>query len=83
MHHWQDFVLSSSLLVFNIALLPSVKGRHKPRLTTSVITAVFLVPEIIVFASLSLWYSLTMTTLNCCLWTTLAVQRYAQINRKQ
>lgn len=82
MHHWQDFVLSASLLAFNVALLPSIKGHQKPRLTTSILTATFLVPEIIVFASLSLWYSLTMTALNCGLWTALAIQRYLQLRQK-
>lgn len=82
MYHWQDFVLAVSLLAFNVALLPSVKGKQKPRLATSVMTAAFLIPEIIVFASLSLWYSLTMTTLNFGLWATLAIQRYLQFERK-
>jgi hypothetical protein len=78
MHHWQDVVLSISLLAFNVALVPSVLGRHKPRLVTSVLTALFLVPELIVFVSLSLWYSFVMTLINTSLWTILAVQRYLQ-----
>lgn len=78
MHHWQDLVLSISLLAFNVALIPSVIGKHKPRLATSLLTAAFLLPEVVVFVSLSLWYSLAMTVLNALLWTTLAIQRYMQ-----
>lgn len=80
MHHWQDFILSTSVLAFNLALLPSVIGKQKPRLLTSLLTALFLIPEIVVFANLSLWYSLSMAALNCLLWLTLAFQRYLQVH---
>jgi hypothetical protein len=76
MHHWQDIVLSISLLAFNIALIPSVIGEHKPRLATSVLTALFLLPEVVVFINLSLWYSFIMASINTLLWTTLAIQQY-------
>lgn len=78
MYHWQDWVLSISLLAFNIALIPSVFGAHKPRLATSLMTALFLVPELIVFFSLSLWYSFIMAFINASLWATLVVQRALQ-----
>ncbi len=78
MHHWQDWVLSVSVLAFNLALIPSLIGAQKPRITTSVLTALFLLPEVVVFATLRLWYSLAMTTVNACLWTALAIQRHLQ-----
>jgi len=81
-HHWQDIVLSISLLAFNIALLPSVTGKHKPRLTTSLLTALFLIPELVVFMTLSLWYSFAMTFVNASLWATLAIQRWLQVRKK-
>lgn len=76
---WQDMALSVSVLAFNVALVPSVVGKHKPRMVTSVFTALFLLPEIVVFFSLSLWYSFAMALLNALLWTTLAIQQYAQL----
>lgn len=79
MNSWQDIVLSSSVLAFNVALIPSLFGKQKPRIATSVLTASFLIPEIIVFFSLSLWYSLVMALLNTILWSVLAIQRYLQI----
>lgn len=77
---WQDIVLSLSLVAFNVALIPSITGKQKPRMTTSVLTALFLIPQIIVFASIGLWYSFTMAVINSVLWATLAVQRYRQVH---
>ena len=79
MHHWQDWILSVSVLAFSLALIPSLQGSEKPRLATSVLTTLFLIPEIIVFASLTLWYSFAMATLNALLWAVLAGQRLVQI----
>jgi hypothetical protein len=82
MDHWQDLVLSISLAAFNIALIPSVIGKQKPRLATSILTALFLLPELAVFGSLTYWYSFSMTLLNTLLWTTLAIQRIRQTLKK-
>ena len=79
MNNWHDVVLSVSVLAFNIALLPSLLGKQKPRVATSLLTALFIVPEIIVFFSLSLWYSFAMALLNAIFWSILAIQRYRQI----
>ncbi len=81
MHHWQDLVLAISVFAFNIALIPSVLGKQKPRFATSVLTAIFLIPEIVVFANLSLWYSFVMALTNALLWITLAAQRYRQLHK--
>jgi hypothetical protein len=75
MIHWQDTVLSISILALNIALVPSLWGKNKPRLTTSLLTALFLLPQVLVFISLSLWYSLTMVSINSVLWIILAIQQ--------
>ncbi len=80
MNNWHDIVLSVSVLAFNIALLPSLLGKHKPRVATSLLTALFLIPEVIVFFSLSLWYSFAMALINAIFWLILAIQRYTQVN---
>ena len=80
MHNWQDIVLSISLLAFNMALIPSIASNQKPRLATSVLTAIFLIPEVIVFANLKLWYSLIMTSTNAIMWAILALQRFKQLS---
>ncbi len=83
MHSWQDIVLSISVLAFNIALIPSLRSSQKPQITTSVLTTLFLIPEVIVFFSLKLWYSFAMALLNAIFWSLLAFQRYKQIHRKE
>ena len=80
MNSWQDIVLSLSLVAFNVALIPSIIGKQKPRITTSVLTSLFLIPEVIVFVSLGLWYSFIMASINSVLWGILAVQRYIQVH---
>ncbi len=82
MHSWQDVVLAVSLCAFNIALVPSVAGKQKPRVATSLMTAVFILPQLVALASLHLWYSFTMAFINASLWFTLALQRHRQIRRK-
>lgn len=81
MVYWQDWVLATCVLAFNIALIPSLFGKQKPRLTTSIMTATFLIPQSFVFYSLSLWYSFAMSALNAGFWSTLAYQRYRQDNK--
>lgn len=75
MDNWQDWVLAITVAAFNAALIPSVLGIDKPRLMTSVLTASFMIPQAIVFLSLSLWYSFAMACLNAILWMVLAIQK--------
>lgn len=79
---WQDFVLSVSFVVFNVALIPSILSSDKPSLKTSVITVTFLLPGLIVYLSLSLWFSSAMTVCNIILWSTLAWLVYARDKKK-
>lgn len=72
---WQDIVLAVCIAAFNVALLPSVFGKSKPQLSTSVLTFSFLIPQAAVFLSLSLWYSFTMSAINACLWAALGIQK--------
>ncbi|HET7320415.1 MAG TPA: hypothetical protein VFI84_02395 [Candidatus Saccharimonadales bacterium] len=78
MHHWQDTILAVSILGFNIALVPTVFGKSKPHLSTSITTVIFLLATVVVYVSLSLWYSASMGFLNATLWTILATQRWLQ-----
>lgn len=78
MNNWQDIVLSISVLAFNVALIPSLIGKQKPRIATSLITTLFLIPQVIVFYSLALWYSFVMALINAGLWFSLSLQAYLQ-----
>ena len=81
MHSWQDVALAVSLLAFNVALVPSVVGKQKPRLATSLTTGLFILPQLVAFASLRLWYSFAMAFINASLWFTLAYQRKRQFRK--
>lgn len=78
MIQWQDLVLAICVLAFNIALVPSVIGKDKPRISTSLMTFVFLLPQAYVFLTLSLWYSFIMSATNAILWFILAIQKVRQ-----
>jgi K+-sensing histidine kinase KdpD len=74
-HHWQDIVLAISILGFNIALIPTIFHKHKPHPSTGILTALFQLSALVVYISLSLWYSAAMSLLNAALWTVLVVQK--------
>jgi len=74
-HHWQDIVLAVSIFGFNIALIPTIFSKHKPHASTGILTALFQLLALVVFISLSLWYSATMSLLNAILWTVIVVQK--------
>ena len=77
-YHWQDIVLSVSNLVFGIALIPSIRGKNKPALSTSLITTIFLSSSLVAYISLALWYTAFTTSINALCWGTLAVQKARQ-----
>lgn len=74
--HWQDLVLSTCILGFNIALVPTLLSKkHKPHASTGIITAIFQLAAFSVYLSLHLWYSASMAVLNAVLWIVLAIQK--------
>src|SRR5204863_138082 len=74
MHHWQDCVLAVTAFGFSAALIPTIKGRYKPALLTSLGTAASLVAVLVAYASLKLWFSVSMVALNLTAWLTVADQ---------
>jgi len=78
MHRVQDIILAIGSLIFAFALLPSVLGKDKPALWTSVVTGTVLVIFAITYATLSLWYATITTALAAFLWIVLAIQKLSQ-----
>lgn len=74
MHHIQDFVLTAGSLIFIGALIPSIVGKEKPALATSVLTGCVLLVFAGVYVSLHLWFSSATTFITSICWFTLAVQ---------
>lgn len=78
MHRVQDLILTAGSLVLMIALIPSILGKHKPALSTSVSTGIVLVIFAGVYTSLRLWFAAVVTCLSGILWLVLAVQKFIQ-----
>lgn len=75
MHSWQDIVLAIGSLIFDIALIPSIKGKDKPAVWTSCLYALVLITFTFAYASLSLWYATVTTVITAALWGVLALQK--------
>jgi len=73
---WQDMVLAGGQWIFIIALLPSVFGKDKPALSTSLLTGAVLSVFALTFVTLSLWVSAVSTELTSFTWFLLAFQKY-------
>lgn len=80
---WQDFVLTGGTVVFIIALIPSVIGRDKPAMVTSIATGSVLAVFAIVYATLGLWFSTLTTSLTSLTWFILAIQKYLDYKRSK
>jgi len=72
---WQDIVLSIGAWLFIIALIPSIRGKDKPPMTTSVLTGSVLAVFSLTYATLELWLSVLSTTLLSGAWFVLAAQK--------
>ena len=80
--HWQDIVLSVGQYIFVIALLPSVFGKDKPALSSSLLTGTVLGVFTVVYATLGLWSSTIASTLVTATWFLLAWQQYRKKMKK-
>lgn len=75
---WQDIVLSIGQWVFLIALIPSILGKDKPALSTSLMTGSLLIVFAFVYASLFLWVGGVSAFLVGLGWFVLAFQKWQQ-----
>ena len=73
---WQDIILSIGSWLFIIALIPSILGKNKPPISTSVLTGSVLAVFSLTYATLELWLSVASTALLSLAWFLLAVQKY-------
>ena len=81
--HWQDIVLSVGQYIFVIALLPSVFGKDKPALSSSLLTGTVLGVFTVVYATLGLWNSTIASTLVTATWFLLAWQQYRKRSKNK
>jgi amino acid permease len=70
---WQDWVLSTGAFLVLLSLLPTLRGPHKPALTTSVMTAVLGSIMTLTLATLGLWLSAVANGAVSLLWMAIAL----------
>ena len=81
---WQDIVLSVGSWIFIVALLPSLFGKDKPPISTSLLTGVVLLIYTFVYSTLHLWLSMASTGVLGVAWLVLGAQKYlAESHLKQ
>jgi Flp pilus assembly protein TadB len=76
--HWQDGVFFIGQIIFVFALIPTIKGKSKPALSSSVITGLILTIFALTYLSLDLWFSAVAATATSASWWVLAYQKYRQ-----
>jgi hypothetical protein len=80
---WQDYVFTIGGIIFILALIPSITGKDKPALTSSLSTGIVLVIYAVTYITLSLWYSALTISLTALCWFILAFQKYRQVNNQK
>ena len=75
---WQDWVFSVGQIIFLIALIPTLKGKDKPAILTSIITSLILAIFAFTYFSLKLWFTTVSSIAMTAAWATLAIQKYLQ-----
>ena len=78
---WQDFVFFIGQWIFIIALIPTLRAKEKPQISTSLVTAVTLAVFAVTYFTLGLWLSATASASIAGAWFILAVQKH-KIDKK-
>lgn len=80
--HWQDLVFTVGQIIFVFALIPTIRGKSKPALSSSIITGSILLIFALTYLSLGLWFSTIASIATSASWWILAFQKYQQIKKK-
>lgn len=78
---WQDWIFSVGTWIFVVALIPTIRGKQKPELSTSIVTGSILAVFVITYLSLNLWLSALSNVLTSGSWFLLAYQKYRQTKK--
>ncbi len=73
---YQDIILAGGTVVAVIALFPSILGKSKPAMLTSLLNGMVMVVFAGVYLTLSLWFTAGMVGLLSFLWLILAFQKH-------
>ena len=80
---WQDIVFATGTWIFIIALMPTIRGKEKPPLITSVPTGLVVLVYTFTFATLELWFSVVSSAALSIAWLYLGWQKHMQQKRKR
>jgi hypothetical protein len=73
---WQDFVFTLGSLFFIVGLIPAIRSADKPPVKTSIITGFWLAVFAVVYTTLDLYLSASITAVTSACWWTLAIQKH-------
>lgn len=77
---WQDIVLMIGNFCFAIALIPTIRSKHKPPIATSAMTSIILIIFCIVYLSLGLNLGFIATALTAVCWLVILIQKKEKKN---
>jgi uncharacterized membrane protein len=80
--HWQDLIFTVGQIIFVFALIPTIRGKSKPALSSSIITGSILLILALTYLTLGLWFSTLASIATSANWWILAFQKYQQIKKK-
>ena len=72
---WLDIVIAICQLAFLPSVLPTIFGKDKPAISTSIMNAVIVAIITTTMATLHLWFSVITGTLTALIWVVLAIQK--------
>jgi hypothetical protein len=76
---WQDTVIAICQLAFLPAMLPSILGKDKPALATSLMNMLLVGTIVTALGTLHLWFSVATGLVNASAWAVLAIQSWRMI----
>jgi len=75
---WQDATIMAACFGMAFAMIPSIRGKHKPAKSSCIITIMLLIAIAISFATLGLWLSFCSEIAIITAWVILLFQRREQ-----
>lgn len=72
---WQDTVIAICQLMFLPSMIPTLRGKDKPAISTSIMNGIIVTVITLTFVTLSLWFSVITGATTALIWFTLAVQK--------
>ena len=72
---WQDWVFAIGSFIFSVALIPAIRAKEKPPISTSLSTSLLLFAFAACYVSLGYWLSVISGSLTALCWFILFMQK--------